>query len=107
LKGDEKGYTWCNGSNTPTSRKDYILLSNSFCYQCENVKLQHIPGSHSNGTRMSDHKSLIFSFIVNENLRGPGYWKFNTSLIENEDFTYEINVFLKNHKTLHMKLMCF
>ena len=98
LKGDEQGYTWCNGSNTPTSRIDYILLSKSFCYQCENVKLQHIPSSHSNGTRMSDHKCLIFSFIVNENLRGPGYWKFITSLIENEDFKNEINVFLKNYK---------
>lgn len=44
---------------------------------------------------MSDHKCLIFSLTTNENLRGPGYWKFNTSLLENKNFIGEMNILLK------------
>lgn len=79
MNGNNQGYTWCNGANIPASSIDYILKS-TFCYACENIRIQRIPRSHSNGTRMFDHKCLIFSLTTNENLRGPGYWKFKTSL---------------------------
>lgn len=37
----------------------------------------------------------FFSLTTNENLRGPGYWKFNTSLLENKNFIGEMNILLK------------
>lgn len=60
MNGNKQGYTWCNGANIRASRMDYILKSNTFCYACENIRIQNVPGSHSNGTRMSDHKCLFF-----------------------------------------------
>lgn len=40
---------------------------------------------------------IFFSLTTNENLRGPGYWKFNTSLLENKNFKGKMNVFLKQY----------
>ena len=49
----EPGYTWCDGTNTPKSRIDYIFISSSFSYVVSNIMLRNIPGTHSNGVRMS------------------------------------------------------
>lgn len=45
--------------------------------------------------RMFDYKCLIFFLIINENLRGLGYWKFNILLFENKNFIGEMNIFFK------------
>jgi exonuclease III len=63
MKPNNNGYTWCNGENVATSRIDYFFISKSFCYQYESFRLQKIPGSHSNGVRLSDHLSLQVSLI--------------------------------------------
>ena len=89
LKTDP-GYTWCDGTNTPKSRIDYIFISCSFSYIVSNIILRNIPGTHSNGVRMSDHKCMKVVFDTCSNIRGPGYWKFNTSLLENQDFVNEM-----------------
>ena len=86
IKPSDKVYTWCNGENVATSRIDYIFISKFFCYQYDSLRLQKIPGSHSKDVRMSDHLSLQFCLRINEKLRGPGYWKFNVSLIKNQEF---------------------
>lgn len=69
-------------ANILASRIDYILNSIIFCYACENI-------------RIFDHKCLIFSLCTNINLRGPGYWKFNSSLLKNKKIKNEMNIFLK------------
>ena len=35
---------------------------------------------------MSDHKCIKFEFQVDLNLPGPSYWKFNTSLLDNNNY---------------------
>ena len=73
LRPGDIGYTWCNGENVPKSRIDYALVSDSYAYQVKNIVLREIPGTHSGGTRMSDHKCIKVTFDINSNQRGPGY----------------------------------
>ena len=80
------GYTWCNGNDVPYSRIDYVLVSNDFHYCLEKIIVRRIPGSHSGGNRMSDHRALRFTFTIMNNIRGNGYWKLNSSYLDNDDF---------------------
>ena len=86
---DLQGYTWCDASNTPKSRIDFVFISKDFVYDIDKILIRRIPGTHSNGTRMSDHRLLKFILKISENTRGPGYWKLNVSHIENEDYSTE------------------
>ena len=35
---------------------------------------------------MSEHRALKFTFKMNNNIRGEGYWKFNSMYIDNNDY---------------------
>ena len=50
------GYTWCDAKNEPKSRVDYVFINESFFYSISDIKARKIPGTHSNGCRMSDHR---------------------------------------------------
>ena len=80
------GYTWCNANDLPTSRIDYVFLSNDSMYKLEKILVRRAPGTHSNGIRMTDHRLLKFCLIINDSKRGPGYWKLNVSHLDNEDY---------------------
>ena len=95
---DIAGYTWCDASNTPKSRIDFIFISKYFIYDIGNISyiiVRRIPGTHSNGSRMSDHRLLKLFIKISENNRGPGYWKLNVSYLDNEEYRVGIkNIFL-------------
>lgn len=84
------GYTWCNGEDIPSSRIDYVFISKNFVFDFENIIIRRIPGTHSSGKRMSDHRVLKFCFNISCNKRGSGYWKLNSTYLENE--TYKVKV---------------
>lgn len=86
---DIKGFTWCNARDVPTSRIDYVFISNNFVPRIENILLRKIPGTHS-GKRMSDHRFVKFTLKILNNNRGPGYWKLNVSYCENEEYKSNI-----------------
>ena len=64
----------------------YFLVSKSFTFLAQNIILIEVPVLHSGGTRMSDHKCIKVDFQIDLNLRGPGYWKFNTSLLDDNGY---------------------
>ena len=80
------GFTWCDGSDTPKSRIDYVFVTDNFIYETDKIIIRRIPGTHAGGCRLSDHRALKFSFILSKNKRGSGYWKLNTSFLENDDY---------------------
>ena len=80
------GFTWCDGNDIPKSRIDYVFLTENFIYNLDKIIIRRIAGTHSNGCRLSDHRALKFSFKLCENKRGSGYWKLNTSFLENADY---------------------
>ena len=63
-----------------------MFLSNDFMYKMDKVLIRRVPGTHSNGTRMTDHRILKLFIITSEDKCGPGYWKLNVSHLENEDY---------------------
>ena len=66
------------------SRIDYFLVSNTIAV---NVKRAEIRPSIA-----PDHKAIFFSFeIQGEFKRGPGLWKFNNQLLEDQNYINLIN----------------
>ena len=92
----EPGFTWCDGDDVPKSRIDYIFVTRDFAYIPCNMITRIVPGKHSNNTRMSVHRCLKFLFDTCGNLRGPGYWKFKTSLLQNKEFVDAMKTHLDN-----------
>ena len=63
------GYTWCDANDEPKSRIDYVFINKTFHYVVRNIVVMKIPGTHSNGSRMSDHRFLNFTFSTTN--KGP------------------------------------
>lgn len=63
LKPNKNCLTWCDGSGSPQSRLDYVIISEHFCYDPENIYLRRAPNiSDSN---MSDHMSTKLNISFN------------------------------------------
>lgn len=85
--GKKAPFTWQN--NHTKSRLDYMFISK----RCEPIlgKLRcSFFISSNNQNRMSDHKyvNIILKEIINP--RGPGYWKLNTSVLEDIQYKNQI-----------------
>lgn len=109
IQGLKPGFTWCNSSNKPVSRIDYIFLSQIMLAKVHKIRVQQVPGTHSDGIRLSDHKAIKLSVTVNENERGKGYWKLNTSLLNDKkykmiinDLIHKYNVKIANLNTINV-----
>lgn len=44
-----------DAKNDPKSRINYVFIKKQFHYELTNVKIGKIPGTYSNGSRMSDN----------------------------------------------------
>ena len=76
---DVKRYSWHNGkdgNDLRASRINFVLASSGISTMCENI--MYIPGIYS------DHSAIFAHFSDNVIPRGPGYWKLNTTVLENE-----------------------
>ena len=93
------GFTWCDASNTPKSRIDFVFISKNLLNKSKSPTLQKIPGTHSNGTRMSDHKAIRFNMNMNDNTRGTGYWKLNISHLQSSEYKNQIVNIIQNIKS--------
>ena len=49
---------------------------------------------------MSDHKCIKVDFQIDLNLRGPGYWKFNTSILDDNGYVTAIKGLLDNFESI-------
>ena len=95
-------------------RIDYVFISSDFIYNvdkqnrstegCSKLKrsvdmtiIRRIPGKLTSDTRLTDHRLLKFSVKLSDAKRGPGYWKLNTSFLENNEYKggvrYIIDIF--------------
>ena len=79
----EKDFTWSRLNPFIARRLDYCLVSETAltsCVSCEHVM---IPSS--------DHKAVVIELNDRPFQRGPGYWKFNNSLLKNRIFVNMMN----------------
>ena len=90
------GYTWCDANDEPKSRIDYVFINKTFHYVVRNRVVRKIPGTHSNSSRIIDHRFLNFTFNISKTDKGPGYWKLDTSYLDDKKYKQEIVDIAKN-----------
>eukprot|EP00111_Clytia_hemisphaerica_P010113 TCONS_00029571-protein len=79
----EHDFTWSNKEGTVRSRLDRIYVTNIDDLQVRAVKSMRVG--------FSDHNPVFLSCkVLNEN-RGPGYWKMNTSILEEPGFQFHLS----------------
>ena len=74
----EKRFTWRKSNPVKQARLDFFLISESLMHNISNVDI--IPSYRS------DHSTVLLSFQINEFKRGSGIWKFNNSLLKDNDY---------------------
>lgn len=79
-----RGYTFRRGSYS--SRLDFFLISSHLTDSETNSKVDIIV--------QSDHAMVTLSVLPGRATRGLGFWRFDTSLLEREDFLTEMTEFL-------------
>ena len=75
----DRQYTYIDPSSRGRdSRIDYILVSESLSKFVLNCDIRNAP--------VPDHNAVFIDININDNPRGPGYWKLNTGVLDNEDY---------------------
>ena len=80
-------YTW--NDQTTKSRLDYFIIGKNSCLHCDNISTL-IVITDQRGKRITDHKALLLKTYINTPKRGPGYWKLNTTLLQNPLYCQDI-----------------
>lgn len=82
----EKEFTWCRYHPFIARRLDYCFADEDilqFCVSCEIVTAPN-----------TDHKAVVLEMNNTDFVRGPGYWRFNNSYLNDSQFTKEMNEML-------------
>lgn len=102
LHPNEKQFTWRTPDQKIKCRLDYWLVSKQLLRQSpvHKCEINHAPHC--------DHSLVIMEIKTNvQHPRGPGFWKFNCSLLEDSDYTEnmatKIPQFIENYKHLDDK----
>ena len=84
---DTRTYTWHN-SRHQQSRLDYFLVSHDI--------LQNIKKSSIKPGYRSDHSVVDIIIELDKQKKGPGIWKFNNSLLKEEQYVNQIKTCISN-----------
>ncbi len=82
-------FTWNSADCSVSCHLDRFYISGNILNKCNSCCITHFP--------YSDHDALQMSFQTPDSLdRGPGVWKFNTTLLENKDYISKVASFWKH-----------
>ena len=82
-KNNEKRmYTWSQPNPLVRCRLDYFLTSSNMVRHVKNVKI--LPSIKT------DHNIIDLTFKVDGPKRGPGFWKLNTTILQEESYIFEM-----------------
>ena len=87
LKEDINGFTWRRNNPRAFSRLDYFFVTEHALQYVEDIQI--IPGFRT------DHSIVSIIWNIDHTKRGPGYWKFNTSLLRDGDYIEKIKNCIK------------
>ncbi len=95
---DQDGFTWTNPANpSHKSRLDYILMSgylNQYTKECT-VKNAPTP----------DHSAVVCCLKIIHKERGPGYWKLNTSILNDKEYQHGIKHTIQKTKDEYSNIL--
>ena len=82
---EKREYSWFKGSGRTrkASRIDFVLLSSGLDQQVEMI--QYL------SSIKTDHRAVYMVVAFNQVERGSGYWKLNTSLLQNQEYLSVMN----------------
>ena len=83
---DSAGYTWGRKASNLKERLDWFLINQELYQEVECVGI-------TTGYK-TDHCMVIIVILIESNERGPGFWKFNNSLLEDADYVEKMDKFL-------------
>ena len=88
-------FTWQNSSGKIRCRLDYWLISKRLIPRTSNTDVKSYYDS--------DHSPIYaeIQYKNNQKSSGPGFWKFNNSLLDNEEFVTHLKFFLTHAKEKH------
>ena len=86
LNPDTRRYTWRRKRPEIQCRLDFFLVTESL--MC-NVKSANISTGYK-----TDHSLIEIKIALHSNMRGPGFWKLNTSLLTEIDYVNQIRKLL-------------
>ena len=78
-----RSYTWCHTGKFQFSRIDFWLSSSHFQDSIESVDIF--------SSIRSDHSAISLGISCKPQPRGPGFWKFNTSLLQDSNYVNMID----------------
>ena len=92
---DER-FTWQNSSGKIRCRLDYWLISKHLILRTSKTDVKSY-------YYYSDHSPIFveIQYKNNQKSSGPGFWKFNNSLLDNEEFVTHLKFFLTHAKEKH------
>lgn len=84
-------YTWSRISQGKLTarRLDYVFLSDAAHNNATEAEIYSVPSS--------DHRGVYVSLRSADVARGPGYWKFNNSLLKNKTYIDNINQMIDSY----------
>ena len=87
----EKQYTWKRLAPEPIlTRLDYFLISKNMMSIIPVAEI--IPGYKM------DHDMPYINMVIRTNKRGPGFWKLNTSLLDENEYIEQITQMIREEK---------
>lgn len=84
----KRSYTWCHPGKFQFSRIDYWLTSSHLQDFCTDTDIHY-------GIK-SDHSAITLTIQINQTRRGPGFWKFNESLLLDKEYTASTSALIKS-----------
>ncbi len=94
LNPNSRRYTW--HSRGTSSRLDYWFIFEQLLNNLDNYKI--LPGLHS------DDSILKISLVNNILNRGKGFWKFNDTLLHDQEYVTNIKKIINNCETEYSDL---
>ena len=89
MNPEGKKYTWLRSKPVLTcSRIDYFLISFSLCNKIISTNIK--PGY------LSDHSAITLSIQMCAQKRGPGFWKMNSSFLQDQEYVNKIKETILN-----------
>ena len=86
-----KAYTWSKNNPFIARRLDFILCNNSLNSKILNVEHLFLA--------WSDHKAVTITIRISNFVRGPGIWRFNNSLLKDQNYITSINALIQKSQS--------
>ena len=98
LNPDVKQFTWRDKSFKVQCRLDYFFSSNELSNLASDCSIIYAP--------KSDHSAAQINLIAEEfkQKKGPGFWKFNTSFLEDHQYVTELRENLPEFKSKYQSV---